>query len=393
MSLHPIEDALADFRAGRMIIVVDDEDRENEGDLTIAASKVTPETINFMAKHGRGLICLPMTAERLAELHIPPMVTDNTSNFGTAFTVSIEARDHVTTGISAADRAATILAAVDPHTKPSDLARPGHVFPIRARAGGVLERAGQTEAAVDLARIAGLYPAGVICEIMNEDGTMARMAQLVPFARQFGLKIISIADLIQYRLRTEKFVFETERAVIPTEFGDFLAIVFQSKLDNRTHLALVKGDIRGPEPVYLRVQTQSIPGDVFLSRLNPSGQYLHRCLQFIARKKRGVVLYLRLDLDGERLSHEIHACQRMAEDPNYSYSDELFRKEDRKEYGIGAQILNSLGLREVILLTAHPRKLSALPGYGIEIIDQMDAGAGKGIQYVSGKKTKDIVGR
>lgn len=370
--INTIPEALEDFRTGRMLIVVDDEDRENEGDLTLAAEMATPGAINFMARHGRGLICLPMTAERLDELQIPLMVSDNTSNFGTAFTVSIEAKDRVTTGISAADRAATIQTAIAAETRPSDLARPGHVFPLRARPGGVLERAGQTEAAVDLARICGLYPAGVICEIMNEDGTMARMPQLKEFARQFGLRIITIADLIEYRLKTEKFVHAIAESNIPTEFGPFRMVVFRNRLNGRHHLALIRGTPSGAGPVPVRVHVQSVPGDVFLSRLNPSGQYLRQCLEYISRRDCGVVLYLCLDHTGDRLLHEIQACRQELGTAGYSYSDERFRKEDQKDYGIGAQILNSLGLKEIVLLTHHPRKFAALQGYGIEVIRQLD---------------------
>jgi 3,4-dihydroxy 2-butanone 4-phosphate synthase/GTP cyclohydrolase II len=372
MPLSRIEDALEDIRAGKIVIVVDDEDRENEGDLTMAAEKVTPEAVNFMARHGRGLICLPMTPERLEELQIPLMVAENTSNFGTAFTVSIEARRRVTTGISAADRATTILTAIDPHTRPADLARPGHVFPLRSRPGGVLARAGQTEASVDLARIAGLYPAGVICEIMNEDGTMARMPQLEEFSTQFGLRVITIAELIQYRLRTETLIQEVERAELATEFGRFTAVVFRNRLDQKTHLALVKGDVAGGEPVYVRVHTQSIPGDVFLSERNPTGSYLRACLRLIAEQGRGVVVYLRLDDDGERLVGEIRAGREKSTAPGYSYSDDLYRAEDPKHYGVGAQILNQLGLKRIVLLTGHHRKFSALHGYGLDIVGEVD---------------------
>ena len=372
MTLDRIEEAIEDIRAGRMVIVIDDEDRENEGDLTLAAERVTPEAVNFMAMHGRGLICLPLTVERLEELQIPLMVTENTSNFGTAFTVSIEAKREVTTGISAADRATTIRAAIDPATRPCDLARPGHVFPLRARPGGVLERAGQTEAAVDLARIAGLYPAGVICEIMNPDGTMARLPQLREFAARFHLRIVSIADLIQYRLRTEQFVTEVESAELDTDFGRFTARVFQNRLNHRQHLAMVMGDVRGSEPVHVRVHAESVPGDVFLSRHNPSGAYLRKCLQFIQARGRGVVLYLRVGQDEPRLLQEIRACRVGAHGPGYSYGAELYQQDDQKSYGIGAQILSSLGLDRIILLTSHPRRFTALHGYGLEIVEQAD---------------------
>ncbi len=372
MTLDTIEAALDDLRAGRMIIVVDDEDRENEGDLTMAAEMVTPEAINFMARYGRGLICLPMPGERLDELQIPMMVNDNTSSFGTAFTISVEARKGVTTGISAADRSTTVKAMIDPETRPADIARPGHIFPLRARDGGVLERAGQTEAAVDLTRIAGMYPSGVICEIMNEDGTMARLPHLKKFAAEHQLRVISIADLIQYRLRTEKFVHEVQRAEITTPYGDFTAVVFENHLNGRCHLALVKGDISGDEPVLVRVQVQSVPGDVFLSQANPSGEYLQRCLELIGRQGRGVVLYLCVDPDGRHMAREISACRQIVDDDVRSYHDEQVSQYDPKEYGIGAQMLNTLGLRKIVLLTCHPRKYAALHGYNLAIVAQRD---------------------
>ncbi len=372
MPFSTIEEAILDIKNGKMIIVVDDEDRENEGDLTMAAEKVTPEAINFMAKYGRGLICLPMTAERLEELQIPMMVADNTSTFETAFTVSIEAKRNVTTGISAKDRATTILTAIDPKTKPEDLARPGHIFPLRARKGGVLERAGQTEAAVDLARIAGLYPAGVICEIMKDDGTMARLPDLKKFAEKFGLKIISIADLIEYRLKTEKFVKKIAESDFPTEFGKFKAIVFENMLTKRTHLVLKAGEIKENEPIYVRVHTQSVQGDVFSSLYNPSGKWLKKCMKFIQEKGKGVILYLRLEPDEKRLLTEIKTYAEISKNGGtFSFPDKMFEKEDRKDYGIGAQILSSLGAKKLILLTNHPRKYSSLKGYGIEIVKQI----------------------
>lgn len=371
MPVSTIESALEDLRQGRMIIIVDDEDRENEGDVTVAAEMVTPEIINFMVTHCRGLICLSMTPERLAELHLPPMVTENTSPYSTAFTVSIEARQNVTTGISAADRATTILTAIDPSTRPSDLARPGHIFPLRARPGGVLERAGQTEASVDMARIAGMYPAGVICEIMNEDGTMARMPQLEVFAERFGLKIVTTADLIRYRLRTEKFVQEVERAPIDTEYGRFNAVVFRNRLDGRAYLALTLGDLSGDEPVHVRVQTQSVPGDVFLSREHGTGRYLQECMRFIAGKGRGVVLYLPAEDPSGRMEAEVRAL-RLAHEGNAAAQDALHPVEEEKHYGIGAQVLTSLGLRKVILLTGRPRPMKTMAWYGLDIVSQVD---------------------
>ncbi|MCI0525995.1 MAG: 3,4-dihydroxy-2-butanone-4-phosphate synthase, partial [Nitrospira sp.] len=282
--LNTIEEAIEDIRVGKMIIVVDDEDRENEGDLTCAAEKVTPEIVNFMARYGRGLICLPMTAERLEELKIPQMVSENTATFGTAFTISIDARYNITTGISAADRAHTILTAIDSQTKPEDLAKPGHVFPLLARKGGVLRRAGQTEAAVDLARLAGLYPAGVICEIMNDDGTMARLPQLIKFREKFGLKVISIADLIKFRLKMERFVSRVATTQLPTEYGDFTAICYQNDLDNLHHVALVKGDVKSKESVLVRVHSQCLLGDAFESLRCDCGRQFRGAMRMIERE-------------------------------------------------------------------------------------------------------------
>ena len=369
MCLRQIEEALEDFRDGKMIIVVDDEDRENEGDLTLAAERVTPEAINFMIRYGRGLLCLSLTPERLEELQLPLMVSENTSSFGTAFTVSIEAKHKVTTGISPADRAATILTAIDPRTRPADLARPGHVFPLRAKSGGVLERAGQTEAAVDLARIAGMYPAGVICEIISDDGTMARLPQLLEFARQHALKVISIADLIHYRLKTEKFVRQVSQSDLETEYGRFSARVFENTLTGRRHLAMVMGDVSGEEPVLVRVHRQSVLGDVFLSHAHPSGLYLRRCLKLIAARGQGVVLYLQGDSDGRQMEAEVQTgigWPEPAEEPA------AMPREANLDYGIGAQILNSLGLRKIVLLSAHPRKFIGLQGFDLEIIRHLD---------------------
>ncbi len=372
MQFNSVEQAIEDVRQGRIVIVVDDEDRENEGDFTVAAEKVTPDTINFMAKHGRGLICLAMTGERLDQLQLPLMVGENTSKYGTAFTVSIEARRGVTTGISAADRATTILTAINPKTLPSDLARPGHVFPLRARPGGVLERTGQTEAAVDLARLAGLYPAGVICEIMNEDGTMARVPELMQVAHTHGLRIVTVADIIAFRLRTETLVHQVAEGDLPTPFGDFRIMVFENSLDHENHIALVKGTIRPEEPTLVRVQTQSTIGDVFQSLHSESGAQLRAALRIINRAGLGVLVYLRQERKGLGLVHEVKA---QALDQGEADAQEAHAsvglKADSRDYGIGAQILRALGVRKIRLLTNHPRKIAGLQGYGLVVVDQL----------------------
>ena len=363
MSLNKVEDAIRDIYKGKMVIVIDEEDRENEGDLTMAAEKVTPEAVNFMAKNGRGLICLPMTPERLDTLKIPLMVSENESVHGTAFCVSIEARDNVSTGISASDRAVTILTAVDPGACPDDLIRPGHVFPLRARRGGVLKRAGQTEAAVDLARIAGLSPAGVICEVMNEDGTMARLSHLKKFSKEHGLKIISVADLIRFRLSTEKFVKRIRSFPFESELGEFKLLVFENELDGDQHLALVKGDIGGEEPVLVRVQKESVLGDVFLSLENETGKELRRSLEIIQEKGRGVVVYLRLRGRKDFLQQEESS-------PRISHENQPHAVNFR-DYGIGAQILADLGLHRICLLTNHPKKMISLEGFNLNVVEQL----------------------
>jgi 3,4-dihydroxy 2-butanone 4-phosphate synthase / GTP cyclohydrolase II len=372
VGFHSIGEALEDIRNGRIIIVVDDEDRENEGDFTLAAEKVTPEAINFMARYGRGLICLPLTAERLDQLNIPLMVEGNTSKYGTAFTVSIEARHGVTTGISAADRATTILTAINPRSSPSDLVRPGHVFPLRARAGGVLERAGQTEAAVDLARLAGLSPAGVICEVMNQDGTMARIPELRKVARRHRLKIITVADLIAFRLKNETFVRRVSEADVPTEFGEFRVIVFENSLDHQHHVALVKGTIGPNEPTLVRVQSQSTMADVFHSLLSESGAQLRAALSMIQEAGAGVVVYLRQEGGGTGLVEEISGYGlRRHGDLAAETGAWLDSKPDLRVYGIGAQILTQLGVRKLRLLTNHPKKIIGLQGYGLTVIEQV----------------------
>jgi 3,4-dihydroxy 2-butanone 4-phosphate synthase / GTP cyclohydrolase II len=366
----PIEDAIKAIRDGHMVIVVDDEDRENEGDLTIAADKVTPEAINFMAKYGRGLICMPMTEERLAELDLPQMVAQNTARFDTAFCVPIEAKGVTSTGISAGDRAATVLVAIDPRTRPSDLARPGHMFPLRARDGGVLVRAGQTEAAVDLARIAGLYPAGVICEIMNDDGTMARVPELTKFARRHKLLMITVADLIQYRMRTEALVHRIAAADLPTVNGDFHVIAFESGIDRETHVALVRGEIGDGENVLVRVHSRCLTGDVFHSARCDCGPQLDAALERIAAEGRGVLLYLNQEGRGIGIANKIRAYE--LQDQGFDTveaNERLGFKADQRDYGIGVQILKDLGVKSMRLLSNNPRKLVGLEGYQLSVVE------------------------
>ena len=376
MPFASIEDAALDIREGRMIIIVDDEDRENEGDLVCAAEKVTPEIINFMATYARGLVCMPLTEERCDELHLTMQVADNTSFLGTAFTVSIEARKGVTTGISASDRATTVLTAVDPATRPQDLARPGHIFPLRARKGGVLVRPGQTEASVDMARIAGLTPAGVICEIMNPDGTMARLPQLEEFAREHDLKIISVADLVRYRMRKEVLVRRSAETELPTVYGRFRAVAFENVMNGETHLAMVMGEVETDDPVLVRVHTENVTFAMFGSLIGDTGFQLQTSLEKIAAAGRGVVLYLRQREHGLDLVHQLRTYQLMQERSLSAQEAILVTGYGmNRDYGVGAQILHELGLRRILLLTNNPPRVAALEGFDLEVVGNVPLGS------------------
>jgi 3,4-dihydroxy 2-butanone 4-phosphate synthase/GTP cyclohydrolase II len=368
-----VETALVEIRAGRMIVVVDDEDRENEGDLTMAAEKVTPEAINFMARHGRGLVCLAMTEERLDHLRIGPMTAENTSQYGTAFCEAVDARDGVTTGISAHDRARTIHVAIDPKSRPSDLVRPGHMFPLRARKGGVLVRAGQTEASVDLARLAGMIPAGVICEIMNDDGSMARVPDLVKFCAERSMKMLTVAELIRYRMKHERYVHRVGEALLPTAHGEFRMIAYESALDGESHIALVKGDLEhaGTEPVLVRMHSHCLVGDVFGATWCDCHAIIERSLAMIAEEGRGALIYLHQTGKGfsiekvdDKNTLAFHRDVREPAHPEH-------QRKTQREVGIGAQILSDLNLHRVRLLTNHPRKIAALEGYTIEIVERV----------------------
>lgn len=367
-----IEQALSRFRAGGFVIIVDDEDRENEGDLAIAAEKITPEAVNFMAKHGRGLVCLALTEERLDHLRIANMSAQNTSQYGTAFCEAVDAREGVTTGISAYDRARTIQVAIDPAARPSDLVRPGHVFPLRARKGGVLVRAGQTEASVDLARLAGLVPAGIICEIMSDDGTMARVPQLIEFCRRHDMKMLTVAELIRYRMQHERYVHRVGEALLPTAYGDFRMIAYESEIDGESHIALLKGDLgESQEPVLVRMHSHCLVGDVFGATWCDCHAVIARSMEMLAAEGRGALIYLHQSSKGFSVEtaqgRPLLAFHREVREP----ARPDHQRKTQREVGIGAQILSDLGIRSIRLLTNHPRKVAGLEGYDLTIVEQV----------------------
>ncbi|NWF76856.1 MAG: bifunctional 3,4-dihydroxy-2-butanone-4-phosphate synthase/GTP cyclohydrolase II [Nitrospirae bacterium] len=390
---NTIDEAIEDIEKGKMVILVDDEDRENEGDLCMAAEKVTPEAINFMAKYGRGLICLSLTPERVEELKLPLMTDDNTSPFGTAFTVSIEAKRGVTTGISAADRAKTILTAIDPRTKPDDLARPGHIFPLKARPGGVLQRAGQTEGSVDLAKMARLTPAGVICEIMNDDGTMARVPELMEFAKKHNLKIVTVKDIIKYRMRTELFVKRLVSVKLPTKYGgEFNVIAYTNDIDNAIHLALVKGEIKPEDEVLVRVHSQCLTGDVFSSERCDCGEQLRKAMEMIKKEGKGVILYMKQEGRGIGIINKLKAYDLQDKGLDTVEANiKLGFKPDLRDYGIGAQILVDIGVRKMRLMTNNPKKIVGLEGYGLKVVERVPIETKpneRNIVYLKTKKKK-----
>jgi 3,4-dihydroxy 2-butanone 4-phosphate synthase/GTP cyclohydrolase II len=390
---NTIDEAIDDIAKGKMVILVDDEDRENEGDLCMAAEKVTPEAINFMARYGRGLICLSLKPSRVEELKLPMMTDENTSPFGTAFTVSIEAKKGVTTGISAADRAKTILTAIDPKTGPEDLARPGHVFPLKARPGGVLQRAGQTEGSVDLARLARLNPAGVICEIMNDDGTMARVTELMEFAKKHNLKMVTIKDLIKYRMRMELFVKRLATVKMPTTYGgEFTVIAYTNDIDNNIHIALVKGEIKPEDEILVRVHSQCLTGDVFGSQRCDCGDQLHKAMEMVKKEGKGVILYMKQEGRGIGLINKLKAYELQDKGLDTVEANiKLGFKPDLRDYGIGAQILVDLGVRKMRLMTNNPKKIVGLEGYGLKVVERVPIQSRpneKNIVYLKTKKKK-----